>query len=138
MIIPCTECTLVRDRKRHANASEIMARIKMKKKTKESRATAKSKTVTYEGHDLALAGMDTIWAVGRTPDDAIRALCEARYLGELQWGTVRMLPSGDTDKYTWGCRFKAGNGLARGQATYRAAGIHVPGGVVLTWWMQNE
>jgi hypothetical protein len=78
----------------------------------------------YSGHCLGLAGMDTIWSVGVTPEEAIRALCAAR-LGEFG---EDMTPLELTTGFTWGFRFTAdGTGC-------KAAGIHVPGGVVLTWW----
>ncbi len=80
----------------------------------------------YNGHDLRLADMNTIWSVGRTPEEAIRALCEAR-LGAFG-GTLTELPSEPGDPFTWGYRFTAdGTGC-------KAAGIHVPGGVICTWW----
>lgn len=80
----------------------------------------------YNGHDLHLADMDTIYAVGRTPKEAIRALCEAR-LGKFGDDMTPLPPEKDS-AFTWGFRFTAdGTGC-------KAAGIHVPGGVVLTWW----
>lgn len=79
----------------------------------------------YEGHDLHLADMDTIWAVGKTPEEAIRALCEAR-LGKFG-GELTSLEGGD-ERYTWGFRFTADG------TSCKAAGVHVPGGVILTWW----
>lgn len=79
----------------------------------------------YSGHDLRLADMDTIWSVGATPEDAIRALCAER-LGEF--GEDMEPIEGGAPGFTWGFRFTAdGTGC-------KAAGIHVPGGVVLTWW----
>ena len=85
---------------------------------------------TYEGHDLRLADMDTVWSVGRTPEEAIQSLCKARWDGELE-GELTPLPTDperSDPRYTWGFRFKsAGTG-------FKAAGIHVPGGVILTWW----
>jgi len=81
-------------------------------------------TGVYNGHCLGLAGMETIWSVGLTPEEAIRALCAAR-LGEFG---EDMTPLELTTGFTWGFRFTAdGTGC-------KAAGIHVPGGVVLTWW----
>lgn len=80
----------------------------------------------YQGHDLALAGMDAIWSVGATPRDAIVALCEARWGGKLE-GELRPLDADDA--YQWGHRFTSDG------THFKAAGINVPGGVVLTWWM---
>lgn len=70
----------------------------------------------------------TAYSVGRTPREAIVALCKAR-LGRFG-GTITSLPEDDEEprRFTWGYRFTAdGTGC-------KAAGIHVPGGVILTWW----
>jgi hypothetical protein len=79
----------------------------------------------YQGHDLSRARMSAIYSVGRTTRQAVRSLARAR-----RWGRVscfEVLEGGDT-AYTWGLRFVAcGVGM-------KAAGIHVPGGVVCTWW----
>lgn len=80
----------------------------------------------YEGHDIHRADMAAIYAVGRTPREAIEAFCLARmgmpleHLGE---------PLGrGNPAYEWGFSFVVdGTGC-------KAAGINVPGGVVLTWW----
>ncbi len=85
----------------------------------------------YEGHDLKQADMEVIWSVGRTPREAIEALCKARWNGTLE-GALTPLPidpaRSDT-RFTWGYRF-----LSDGGTSFKAAGVHVPGGVVLTWW----
>lgn len=81
----------------------------------------------YEGHDLQLAEMSTIWSVGRTPREAIQALCKARWSGTLE-GELTPLESGDLS-YTWGFRFRSDNGTG-----FKAAGVYVPGGAILTWW----
>ena len=68
---------------------------------------------------------EEIYAVGQTPEEAIKELAMS-----LKWGTITgfaLLEGGDP-KYTWGRRFCAnGTGM-------KAAGWSVPGGVVLTWW----
>lgn len=82
----------------------------------------------YNGHELALAQMDAIYSVGRSPEAAVRALARAR-----RWGKVVFrgeLGHGERG-YTWGLRFAVG----KGQTSMKAAGIHVPGGVVCTWWV---
>lgn len=80
----------------------------------------------YNGHDLARANMPVVYSVGITPEEAIRALCAAR-LGEYG-GTLTPQPERGDSRFTWGYRFTAdGTGC-------KAAGVHVPGGVVLTWW----
>jgi hypothetical protein len=81
----------------------------------------------YEGHDLRRADMDTVWSIGATPRGAIEALCKARWGGTLE-KLGEPLTGGDPD-YTWGFRFTSDNGTS-----FKAAGIHVPGGVILTWW----
>lgn len=83
----------------------------------------------YEGHSLEQAAMETIWSVGRTPYEAVQALCRVRFLNELS-GALRPI-GGQEDPhspYAWGCRFTC-NGTH-----FKAAGLYVPGGVVLTWW----
>lgn len=81
----------------------------------------------YEGHDLPESM--TIWSVGVSPLDAIRAFCRARlgdHVTDID-GELRPLPTGDP-LYQWGFAFTAdGTG-------FKAAGIIVPGGVILTWW----
>lgn len=79
----------------------------------------------YQGHSLAQARMDVVWSVGTTPRKAVAALGRARRWGKL--AHFEVLGGGDTT-YTWGFRFTAdGTGM-------KAAGIHVPGGVICTWW----
>lgn len=80
----------------------------------------------YEGHDIKLADMDAIWSVGTTPEEAIDALCLARVGKPLQH-TGEALVGGDP-RYSWGYRFTCDD------TGFKAAGIIVPGGVILTWW----
>jgi hypothetical protein len=84
----------------------------------------------YEGHDIRLAKMDCIWSIGRTPEDAVDALCKARFGTPLE-GSLRPIGGVEdpTSPYTWGCRFTSGG------THFKAAGIHVPGGVIVTWWV---
>lgn len=82
----------------------------------------------YEGHDLNLGGMSIIWSIGRTPQEAVEAFCLARCGSPMGAGSFRVMEGGDP-AYTWGCRFTMDEGTGM-----KAAGIHVPGGVVLTWW----
>ncbi len=81
----------------------------------------------YEGHDLSKSDWSTVWSVGATPLDAIRALCKARWNGDLE-GELTPLPGGNPS-LEWGFRFQSDNGTS-----FKAAGIFVPGGVILTWW----
>lgn len=81
----------------------------------------------YEGHDLSLANMDTVWSVGATPHDAIKAFCEAR-MGESESLEIVDVLEGGDESYTWGYRFSIGG------TSCKAAGIHVAGGCLLTWW----
>lgn len=86
---------------------------------------------SYEGHDLKRADMNVIWSVGRTPREAIEALCKARWGGTLE-GPLTPLPTDPARsdvRFTWGYRFRSDGGTG-----FKAAGVHVPGGVVLTWW----
>jgi hypothetical protein len=82
----------------------------------------------YQGHDLRLADMNVIWSVGKTPLEALKALGRARRWGKLTHFN-KMSDADDKDsEFTWGYRFRAsGTGM-------KAAGIHVPGGVLVTWW----
>lgn len=68
---------------------------------------------------------EEIYAVGRTPEEAILALAKAKEWGEVT--KVQPLTGGDP-KYTWGRVFYADG------TSMKAAGWEVPGGVVLTWW----
>jgi len=79
--------------------------------------------VAQEARRTALA--EEIFAVGKTPEEAIRALALA-----LDWGEITKISNleGGDARYTWGRRF-----LADG-TSMKAAGWDVPGGVVLTWW----
>jgi hypothetical protein len=81
----------------------------------------------YEGHDLRRADMDVIWSIGATPKDAIEALCKARWGGTLEH-LGEPLTGGDPD-YTWGYRFTSDDGTG-----FKAAGVEIPGGYVVTWW----
>jgi hypothetical protein len=119
----------------------------MKKGT--TRALPRDLCILYEGDELIKASMDRIWAAGATPLDAVRALCEARGLGMLGpgGGGITPLRAGESGKYTWGCKFEAAAPWASGDGwrmgtnvltAYRAAGVHVPGGVILTWWMRQD
>ena len=67
-----------------------------------------------------------VWAVGTTPTEAVRAFIRARCGAPLD-GPLKPLPGGDP-RYTWGCRFTSDG------TSFKAAGVHVPGGVILTWW----
>lgn len=80
----------------------------------------------YEGHSLARAGMDVVWSVGSTPRRAVAALGRVRRWGKL--ARFEVLEGGDA-AYTWGFRF-----IADGGTGMKAAGIHVPGGAICTWW----
>ena len=65
-------------------------------------------------------------SVGKTSEDAIRALAKDKGWGEVEMGEP--LGPGSDPVYTWGFRFHAGG------TSFKAAGWGVPGGVVLTWW----
>lgn len=78
-----------------------------------------------QGYDLSRAGMDRVWSVGKTPRQAVHALAKARGWKGVKNFTVL---SGGDESYTWGFRFTAdGCGM-------KASGVHVPGGVICTWW----
>lgn len=87
----------------------------------------------YEGHSLELGGMDTIWSVGRDPLEAITA-----FLGARTGTTVAVdrtgprmspMPHEVGSPFDWGFSFSDTEGSG-----FKAAGINVPGGVVLTWF----
>lgn len=80
----------------------------------------------YDGHDLWRQSARA-YSVGATPREAIIALCKVR-LGKFG-GTLTEIPCDSSDpRFEWGYRFTAdGTGC-------KAAGIYVPGGVILTWW----
>ena len=78
----------------------------------------------YEGCELP-ADMQ-IWSIGRTPTEAVAAFIFARCGTHLD-GPIEVMTGGDP-RYTWGCRFTS-NGTG-----FKAAGVHVHGGVILTWW----
>jgi NADPH-dependent glutamate synthase beta subunit-like oxidoreductase len=70
-----------------------------------------------------------VWAVGKTPEDCIEAFCKAR---RMKCEHVP-LKSGDpmletSEEYQWGRRFRMAD------VGMKAAGIFVPGGVIMTWW----
>jgi hypothetical protein len=70
---------------------------------------------------------ERVFAVGPTPGDAIRALAIAKDWGEVKMGA--QLDGGEqTDRFDWGLRFTAGG------TGFKAAGYHLPGGCVITWW----
>lgn len=78
----------------------------------------------YEGHKLT-AGM-VIYSTGKTPWEAIQALCQARFGTDLE-GELRPLEGGDP-AYAWGFRFTSDG------THFKAAGIFIPGGALCTWW----
>lgn len=88
-----------------------------------SHVTRQVKCGLYEGHRLS-DGME-IWAVGKTPLEACDALARERW-----GGTVEKLgaPLPGDDTYDWGYRFWSDG------TSFKAAGVNVPGGVILTWW----
>lgn len=65
----------------------------------------------------------TVYSVGNTPKDAIEALGK-----KLEWGALDNFEELDGDGYDWGFRFTADT------TSMKAAGMNVPGGVILTWW----
>lgn len=77
----------------------------------------------YEG----FSQLDTVWSAGFTPEDAVRAFCVARLGSHKFNGELRPLEGGDP-KYSWGCRFTCDG------THFKAAGIHIPGACLLTWW----
>jgi len=79
--------------------------------------------VAEEARERALS--EEIYAVGKTPEEAIAAFGISREWGAIT--NIRPLEGGDP-KYTWGRAFSADG------ASIKAAGWSVPGGVVLTWW----
>lgn len=66
---------------------------------------------------------DNVYSVGNTPKDAIEALA-----AKLEWGAIDNLEMLGGDGYDWGFRFTADT------TSMKAAGMNVPGGVILTWW----
>lgn len=79
----------------------------------------------YEGHDLVPP--IHIWAVGASPQEAIASLAAARWSGSTE--TLRMGEAlDDSEGYDWAYLFTSDG------TSFKAAGINVPGGVVLTWW----
>lgn len=68
---------------------------------------------------------EELYAVGKTPEDAILALAHFKGWGDVT--NITPLEGGDP-KYTWGKSFYADG------TSMKAAGWTVPGGSVLTWW----
>ena len=68
---------------------------------------------------------EELYAVGKTPEDAILALAHFKGWGDVTG--IAPLEGGDP-KYTWGKSFYADG------TSMKAAGWTVPGGIVLTWW----
>jgi hypothetical protein len=104
-------------------SSEEVWKLRAEEQLRRSRELAASLKKAEEA--LRVAEDKLPLSIGKTPEDAIRALAE-----EMEWGEVEMgagLEGGDP-KYTWGYRFRAGG------TSFKAAGWSVPGGVVLTWW----
>lgn len=65
-------------------------------------------------------------AVGKTPEDAIKALSESKGWGDVEMGDK--LESDAGSRFDWAFRFHAGG------TSFKAAGVNMPGGCVLTWW----
>jgi hypothetical protein len=86
--------------------------------------------IADEARMRALA--EDIHAVGKTPEDAIRALAAAK-----GWGKVVKIDelAGVDPKYAWGRTFLAEGTIdPMGGTGFQAAGLLAPGGVVLSWW----
>lgn len=90
----------------------------------------------YNGHNLARANMDTVWSVGVNPLDAIAAFCIVRLcepevddaaLSHEIFTSMVSFDGGDP-AYEWSYRFTCMG------VEFKAAGIYVPGGCILTWW----
>lgn len=78
-----------------------------------------------DDYGCVIIGGHGVYAVGASPQEAIRAFSLARGWGEPQ---IADPLQGDTDRFDWGFRFVAdGTG-------FKAAGQDVPGGTLLTWW----
>lgn len=87
-------------------------------------ATGSVRVEQYEGWQLC-AG-EVAWSVGATPEVAVGALCRER-----GWGEPTHFSPLDSDAdsgFDWGRRFVADG------TSFKAAGVNVPGGTVLTWW----
>jgi hypothetical protein len=78
--------------------------------------------VTEEARMRAL--LEDLYAVGKTPEECIRAYAASQDFGPVE--TITELEEGDP-KYTWGRRFYVGG------TSMKAAGWAVPGGVIMTW-----
>lgn len=101
--------------------------------TERARWKVEGRPSIYEGHTIP--DDMTVWSIGLTPRDAVQAFCRVRLEGELEgelsplegdsWSHRRV---GRDPRFTWSCRF-----LCDG-TSFKAAGIDVPGGVILTWW----
>jgi hypothetical protein len=79
---------------------------------------------TYEGWKLDPDKM--IYAVGRTPKEAIVAFCKERWNSKLEKIGEALEPN--HNGFDWGYRF-----ILDG-TSFKAAGVNIPGGAVLTWW----
>lgn len=92
-----------------------------------SKLTRQEEYGEYEGHKL-LDGMK-IWAVGKTPLEACDALARERWGGTVtELGAELPDDPNEEPIYDWGYRFWSDG------TSFKAAGINVPGGVLLTWW----
>ncbi len=85
-----------------------------------------------EGHLTAfidaidgMADPPTYYAFGTSPEDAIGTFAETQGWTDA---TIGEAIHGGDDRYTWGFHWRADG------TSMKAAGWHVPGGVVLTWW----
>ncbi len=67
-----------------------------------------------------------VWSAGKTPLEAIEALCEARWNGSVE-GVLTELPCKD-NRFDWGYAFVSDG------TSFKCAGKFVAGGVILTWW----
>jgi hypothetical protein len=92
--------------------------------------TARAEAAENRAAKAETALGDAEWAapkaVGKTPEDAIKALSKAKGWGQVKMGEP--LENGPDAKYSWGFRFHAGG------TSFKAAGHELPGGVTLTWW----
>ena len=87
-------------------------------------------TYRFNRDNVKLDELTTVaHAIGTTIRDCVRNFCHQR-MSVLDDDTLEWLdhePYVDST-FTWGVRFRmGGDGM-------KAAGIHVPGGVIMTWW----
>jgi len=74
----------------------------------------------------ALAPFQRVYAVGLTPEKAIRALAK-----KVGWGRVQGFEEQPCDEDGgWFYRFRSGDGTSM-----KAGGRFVPGGVLIDWWV---